>query len=194
MARTARTRGVVVDQNDRRRLGQQSVAQQDAHIDRRLRPSALTQSDALDEAAGVVEQNDPTLFVGQFAHVGTHEFIHLLCGADYLEVGQRLFLSAPPSEFHRSLHGDGLCLADAVVLHQFLHTEAVEQDESVVAVVQHLCHEFDGVLLRAAGADEDGEQLCFRECFAAFGEKFLARTFVGRQFFDVEHGVVWLRV
>ena len=29
---------------------------------------------------------------------------------------------------------------------------------------------------------------------AAFGEKFLARTFVGRQVFDVEHGVVWLRV
>ena len=178
-------RGVVVADGQDGGIGQHGFANDDADIHTDLADAATGDAHLLDETVVLVHQQQPELFYVTVLKHRVHVVVDA-CGGAYIGTFFGFLHLAALAQFAGGQNGDGLGLADAVVVAELADGHLAQRVQIVAAVGQHALHQVDSTLLGAAGAYQDGQQLSIRQGLWPQGHHLLAWPVLFCPLIDVE--------
>ena len=154
--------GMIVTEGNDCGIGQQCLFHDDAHIDGRFADAAARDTHLFDEFVVLVHEQDPRFLGAEVLHQWVHSFVDSRGGVDALPL-LRFFQLPTLAQFAGSEDADGLRLADAFVVAEFVNGLLPQRVQVVLAVGQHFLHEVDGTFMCRPRPNQNGQQFCIAE-------------------------------
>ena len=182
---------MVVAEHDACGLSEQRVPKHLAHVDGCSCDASSAEEHRAFHAHALVEEQQVAFFYGEVLHDGTEVGIDVCRASDVHPLGL-FFLEALVGELAGSHDGDGFCLADALIAHEFLHGSLAQLHKTVAVVGKYGAHDVDCRLALHAASYQDGEQFGFTQRACSAGKQAFARSVFDGPVLDAFH-LLYLR-